>query len=357
MIKDHQQELKNLMQAVAKEGASDLHFSASRHPFVRIAGELAPLLKEPILTPEDIQNFAKLILGEEKIKKLIDDKELDFSYTFENKLRFRGNIFYQQGFLSIALRVITAKIPSFKELNLPEVLVEFCGKKQGFFLVVGPTGHGKSTTLASMIDVINRERREHIITIEDPIEYIFTSDKSIIEQRQVGEDTQDFHRALRSVFREDANVVMVGEMRDYETMATAVTAAETGHLIFSSLHTNNASQTIDRIIDSFPPSQQDQIKSQLSETILGIFSQRLVPRTSGGRIPAYELLIANNAVRNLIREGKTFEIDMVIETSSNAGMIALNQSLSDLVKKGEVSFEDALRYSLDQRGLTSLMER
>lgn len=357
MIKDHQQELKNLMQIVAKEGASDLHFAVSRNPFVRIAGELTPLVKEPILTPEDIQNFAKLILGEKRFEKLINDKELDFSYTFEDKLRFRGNIFYQQGFLSIALRVIPAKIPSLKELNLPDGLAEFCGKKQGFFLVVGPTGHGKSTTLASMVEVINRSRREHIITIEDPIEYIFTSDKSIINQRQAGEDTQDFHRALRSMFREDANVVMIGEMRDHETMATAVTAAETGHLVFSSLHTNNASQTIDRIIDSFPPSQQGQIRNQLSGTLLGVFSQRLVPRTSGGRIPAYELLVANNAVRNLIRENKTFEIDMVIETGSNAGMVALNQSLSDLVKKGEISFEDALRYSLDQRGLTSLMER
>ncbi|OGZ32668.1 MAG: type IV pili twitching motility protein PilT [Candidatus Niyogibacteria bacterium RIFCSPLOWO2_12_FULL_41_13] len=357
MIKDHQQELKNLMQTVAKEGASDLHFAVSRNPFVRIAGELMPLVKEPILTPEDIENFAKLILGEKKFEKLANEKEIDFSYAFEDKLRFRGNIFYQQGFLGIALRVIPAKIPSLKELNLPEVLAEFCGKKQGFFLVVGPTGHGKSTTLASMIEVINRSRREHIVTIEDPIEYIFTSDKSIINQRQAGEDTQDFHRALRSMFREDVNVVMIGEMRDHETMATAVTAAETGHLVLSSLHTNNASQTIDRIIDSFPPSQQDQIRNQLSGTLLGVFSQRLVPRASGGRIPAYELLIANNAVRNLIRENKTFEIDMVIETGSNAGMVALNQSLSDLVKKGEISFEDALHYSLDQRGLTSLMER
>lgn len=355
-MRDYQQEFKDLMQVVAKEGASDLHLTVARHPIIRVAGELIPLIKKPVLTPEDTREFAKLILDEEKFKQVFVEKDLDFSYTFENKLRFRGNAFFQRGFLGIALRIIPAKIPTLNELNLPEVLANFVRKEQGFFLVVGPTGHGKSTTLASMLNIINHERAEHIITIEDPIEYIFTPDKSIIDQRQVGDDTKDFHKAMRAMFRQDVNVAMIGEMRDRETMSTAITAAETGHLVFSSLHTNSASQTIDRIIDSFPASQQNQIRSQLAGSLIGIFSQRLIPRIGGGRIPAYELMIANTAVRNLIREGKIYEIDLVIETSYEEGMITLNQTLADLIHKGNITFEDAMGYSLDPRGLASLIK-
>lgn len=355
-MRDYQQEFKDLMQVVAKEGASDLHLTVARHPTIRVAGELIPLIKKPVLTPEDTREFAKLILDEEKFKQVLAEKDLDFSYTFENKLRFRGNAFFQKGFLGIALRIIPTKIPTLNELNLPEVLANFVRKEQGFFLVVGPTGHGKSTTLASMLNIINHERTEHIITIEDPIEYIFTPDKSIIDQRQVGDDTKDFHKALRAMFRQDINVAMIGEMRDPETMSTAITAAETGHLVLSSLHTNSASQTIDRIIDSFPANQQNQIRSQLASTLIGIFSQRLIPRIGGGRIPAYELMIANTAVRNLIREGKIYEIDLVIETSYEEGMITLNQTLADLIHKGNITFEDAMGYSLDPRGLASLIK-
>ena len=232
---------------------------------------------------------------------------------------------------------------------------DFARRPQGFFLVVGPTGHGKSTTLASLVDVINHERPEHIMTIEDPIEYIFADDKAIINQREIGSDAVNFHSALRSLFREDVNVAMIGEMRDSETVSTAVTAAETGHLILSSLHTNSASQTVHRIIDEFPSDSQGQIRSQLSSTLLGIFSQRLVPRISGGRIPAYELLIANTAVRNLIRENKIHEIDLFIETSSGEGMMSLNQSLVELVRKGQVTLETARAYSQNVKGLENLL--
>lgn len=357
MIENYEQELKNIILEVAKEGASDLHLNVANHPIIRVNGELIPLLKRPILIPEDTQNFAAFLLKKERLEEFLTEKEADFSYIFEDKLRFRVNTFFQKGFIGIAMRVIPAEISTLEELNLPSILADFTRKEQGFFLVVGPTGHGKSTTMASMINIINRERPERIITIEDPVEYIFTQDKSIISQRQVRQDTKSFHRALRAMFREDINVVMIGEMRDWETISSAITAAETGHLVFSSLHTNNASQTIDRIIDSFPSNQQAQIKNQLSNVLLGIFSQRLVPRVSGGRIPAYELLIATPAVRNLIREGKTYEIDLMIETGAKEEMVTLNQSLTALVQKNEITMEDAIGYSLDPKLLSILMRR
>ncbi|MEK7133288.1 MAG: PilT/PilU family type 4a pilus ATPase [Patescibacteria group bacterium] len=353
-MKDYQKELADLIMIVAKEGASDLHISVGRHPMIRVAGELLPLVKKPVLTPEDTTGLISAMLDENRQKELFEKREIDFSYNFQDKIRFRANAFHQKGFLGIALRLIPVGIKDIKSLNLPEALLSFTRRGQGFFLVVGPTGHGKSTTLASMIDVINHERAEHIITVEDPIEYIFVQDKSIIDQREVRSDTFDFKRALRSMFREDVNVAMIGEMRDYETISAAVTAAETGHLIFSSLHTNNAAQTIDRILDSFPPTQQNQIRSQLASTIIGIFSQRLIPRVSGGLIPAYELLIANHAVRNLIRENKIHEIDLVIETSSDLGMVSLNRSLVELVRQGEITMENALAYSLNPTALQAL---
>ncbi len=354
-MRNYQEELRELLLTVAQEQASDLHISVGHHPTLRISGELIPLVKKPILTPDDTAGFTLSMLSEENKKRFTAEKELDFSYSLEGKVRFRVNAFYERGFISSALRLVPVEIKGLKELNLPDVLRQFTRKEQGFFLVAGPTGHGKTTTLAALIDIINKDRAEHIITIEDPIEYLFTSDKSIIDQREVGLDTKDFHGALRSMFREDANVVMIGEMRDPETMATAVTAAETGHLIFSSLHTNNAAQSIDRIIDSFPAYQQNQIRFQLSATLVGIFSQRLVPRISGGLIPAYELLLANTAVKNRIRENKTHEIDLVIETNTESGMISLNQSLAALVRKGEVSLENALAFSLNNRELEAIL--
>lgn len=356
-MQDYKKGLEELIVTVVKEGASDLHITVGRHPTLRIAGELIPLIKKPVLTPEDTKGLVFAMFGEDEQRRIVEEKELDFSYTYEGKARFRVNVFVQRGFFGAALRLIPVEIKSLNELNLPDSLGDFSRREQGFFLVVGPTGHGKSTTLAAMVDIINRERSEHIITIEDPIEYMFTQDKSIIDQREVRQDTNDFHTALRSMFRQDVNVAMIGEMRDHETISAAVTSAETGHLILSSLHTNNASQTIHRIIDSFPAEQQNQIRSQLSSSLIGIFSQRLVPRISGGRIPAYELLIANTAVRNLIRENKIHEIDLVIETSAEEGMINLNQSLINLVRQGEISMESASLYSLDPKTLKHLMGR
>ncbi len=348
---DYKRELSDLIMMVVKEGASDLHLSVGRHPTVRISGSLIPLLKKPVLSPESVTGLIFAMLKEADKKRLVEEKEIDISYAFEDKVRFRVNVFYQRGFLGAALRLIPIKIKNIDELNLPDILKDFSNKEQGFFLVVGPIGHGKSTTMAAMIDHINRTRSEHIVTIEDPIEYLFVQDKSIIDQREVRIDTIDFKRGLRAMFRQDANVAMIGEMRDPETMSTAVTAAETGHLIFSSLHTNNASQTIDRIIDSFPPNQQNQIRLQLSNALLGVFSQRLVPRVSGGRIPAYELLISNSAVKNLIRENRTHEIDIVIDTSLESGMMSLNRSLGELVRAGEITADTAYTYSLNPKGL------
>jgi|SRR5680860_45390 len=352
---DYKKEIEELISVVTKEGASDLHLTVGRHPTIRVSGQLIPIVKKPVSSPEDTIGFLMEILNEDNKKIFLEKKDLDFSYSPDGKIRFRGNAFYQRGVVGIAMRLISENIKTIEELNLPTKLYEFANKKQGFFLVVGPVGQGKSTTLASLIQHINLERAEHIITIEDPVEYSFKSELSIIDQREVRFDTEDFASALKSMFREDVNVALIGEMRNYETISSAVTAAETGHLVFSTLHANSASQTIDRIIDSFPAGQQKQIRNQLAASLLGIFSQRLIPRVSGGLIPAYELLINNNAVANLIREGRSAEIDVVIETSSEDGMISLNQSLTDLVRSGEISSEVAYHYSTDPRGLNRLI--
>ena len=354
---EYAKELEELVLNVAREDASDLHLAVGRHPTLRIAGQLVPLVEKTMLTPEMTEGFVRAMLNEKEQEEFFKEKEMDFSFSYKDKLRFRGNAFYQRGHIGCALRLIPYTIRGIEELNIPPILTEFARKEQGFFLVVGPTGHGKSTTLAALVDMINHERAEHILTIEDPIEYIFTQDRSIVNQREVHTDTEGFQRALRSAFRQDFNVAMIGEMRDPETISTAVTAAETGHLIFSSLHTNSASQTIDRIIDSFEANQQPQIRSQLSATLLGVFSQRLLPRVSGGLIPAYELMIANAAVRNLIRENKVHEVDLVIDTSSQEGMVSLNRSLIDLLRSGDITIEAALNHSLNPEELRSLSKR
>jgi|SRR3989344_2021473 len=352
---DYEKLLSELIEDAIKSNASDIHLSAGSRPVLRITGELLPISKQQILSPKDTAGIAEAMLGKEGFEKFLESREKDFSYSFKEKSRFRVNTFFQKGYIGVAMRLVPVKIKTLDELLLPPSLADFTKKEQGFFLVVGPTGHGKSTTLASMVDTINHQRAEHIVTIEDPVEYIFTTDRSIIEQREVGFDTRDFQTALRSMFRQDVNVTMIGEMRDYETIAAAVTAAETGHLVFSSLHTNNASQTIDRIIDSFPAHQHQQIRAQLAGSLLGVFSQRLIPRLSGGLIPAYELLIANDASRNLIREGKNYELDLVIETGSESGMVSFNRSLIDLVRRGEISMDNALAFSLNPKGLNSLV--
>lgn len=349
-------EIDVLITRALSDGASDIHLSAGHYPTFRIAGNLVPLMNLAVLTPEDTMEMLNEIITPAFKEKFLQDKEIDFSYEYRARGRFRGSAFYQKGAVGIALRAIPAQVKTIEELSLPPILELFTRKKQGFFLVVGPVGQGKSTTLASMIELINRERAEHIVTIEDPIEYLFNSQKAIIDQREVGLDTNDFRSGLQAVFRQDVDVIMIGEMRDPETISTAVTAAETGHLVFSTLHTNNASQTIDRIIDSFPGEQQSQIRVQLAGSLVGIFSQRLVPRISGGLIPAYELLINNTAVSSLIREGRTHEVDIVIETGMKDGMIDMNRSLAELVRKGEVTQENALIYSFNPRGLERMLQ-
>jgi len=355
MATDYASTLKKYINVLAHEGGSDLHFSAGAHPTIRVSGVLAPMLKESPLTPEDTMGFLKTLISPEQEKRFLADKEIDFAYESEDKNRFRGNAFFQRGSISIALRLIPKQIRSVQELNLPDVLTTFARKSQGFFLVVGPVGQGKTTTLASLVELINTERMEHIVTIEDPIEYVFEPKQSLIDQREVRIDTKDFATALQSAFRQDIDVLLVGEMRGPETMVAAVTAAETGHLVFSTMHTNDAAQTVDRIIDTFPASQQDQIRLQLAASLAGIFSQRLVPRISGGLIPSYELLINNKAVGNLIRERRTHEIPTVIETGSQEGMIDMNRSLAELVARGEITVESAYQFSLNPNVLQKLL--
>lgn len=352
---DYSTELDQLAETLIAEGASDLHFTTNTHPIIRVSGSLVPLSTRPAYTRDDVIGFLEVMATPEEKKIFFDTQELDFSYQHKDRARFRGNAFFERGNISIALRMVPAAVKSFEELNLPPILETFTNLEQGFFLVVGPVGQGKSTTLASMIERINQTRTEHIVTIEDPIEYLFTPARSIINQREVKIDTASFHTALTSAFREDVDVIMVGEMRGPETMAAAVTAAETGHLVLSTLHTNNAAQTIDRIIDSFPAGQQDQIRLQLAGSLAGIFSQRLLPRISGGLVPAYELLINNEAVANLIRERHTHEINAVIETGSESGMIDMNRSLAELVRRGEVAPEVALSRSLNPKSFSRLV--
>ncbi|MCK4918447.1 MAG: PilT/PilU family type 4a pilus ATPase [Candidatus Pacebacteria bacterium] len=347
---DYKKLIQDLISAVIKENGSDIHLTKDQYPVIRTQGALHYLEAMLKLSSEDMNGIVTEILTPEYKEEFLKNKEIDFSFETEIA-RFRGSCFFAQKSIGVSLRLIPKKIKTLKELNLPPILETFAQKQQGFFLVVGPMGHGKSTTLASMVEMINQTKAEHIVTIEDPVEYIFQKGKSIIDQREVKIDTKDFPTALKSVFRQDADVIMIGEMRGLETISAAVTAAETGHLVFSTLHTNNASQTIDRIIDVFPSEQQNQIKIQLAASLLGVFSQRLVPRISGGMIPAYELLINNNAVANLIREGRTFEISNVIETSSTSGMISLNKSLEELVRMGEITLENARKYSFNPREL------
>lgn len=352
---NYETELKDLLATVITQGASDLHLSEGRCPTIRVNGLLLPLSKKPPLTHDDLAGLILALSGKEKFDRFLAVKELDFSYQFNDKARFRGNAFFQQGHMGAALRLIPKQIKNLADLNLPSVLENFTRRPQGFFLVVGPVGQGKTTTLAAMLELINQERAAHIITIEDPIEYIFEQKKAIVDQREVRIDTETFESALLSVFRQDVNVLLVGEMRGHETISAAVTAAETGHLVLSTLHTNNAAQTIDRIIDSFPGEQQDQIRVQLSSSLTGIFSQRLIPRISGGLIPAYELLISNSAVANLIREKRTHEINTVIETGQQDGMIDFNRCLADLVRRGEITIENAYQHSLNPAVLERLL--
>ena len=351
---EYQTFLKQLLEATIKNNASDLHISEGHSPILRINRELIRL-KGEALTAAETEGISFALMNDEQIENFKKNKEIDFSYDFEGRARFRVNVFYQVGTVSAALRLVPEKIRTMEELRLPVRLHQFCEYAQGFVLVVGPSTHGKSTTLAAMVDEINHTRASHIITIEDPIEYIFKDDKSMINQRELHLDTLSFAQALKSTFREDPDVIMVGEMRDPETMATAITAAETGHLVFATLHTNSAAQTIHRIVDNFNGDQQSQIRAQLASSLIGIISQRLVPSTDGKVVPACEIMLNTSAISNLIRDNKIYEIPLVIETSSESGMVSLNRSLSELVRKGLVTIENASKFSNNPRELRKLI--
>ncbi|OGH02556.1 MAG: type IV pili twitching motility protein PilT [Candidatus Levybacteria bacterium RIFCSPHIGHO2_01_FULL_37_17] len=344
-------EIGQLLDQTIKNKASDLHLLAGIPPTIRIDGVLHPLTNYPALTKEQIEEMAFSILKPDQKELLIHNKELDFSFGFGGGAygdlgRFRANLYYQRGVLAGAFRFLEPTIRTLEELKIPKTAHNFAALKQGFILVTGPTGHGKSTTIAALINEINLTRSAHILTIEDPIEYVYPKGKSIISQREMEIDTLSWNLSLRSALREDPDVVLIGEMRDPDTMAAAITIAETGHLVFSTLHTNSAAQTIDRIIDSFAASQQTQIKVQLASTLKGIVSQRLIPMIDGGRVPAVEILIGNNAVASNIREGKTHLIDSIIQTSQQQGMVTLESSLASLVLSGAISLETAKSYAL-----------
>ncbi len=345
-----------LLEQVLKLNASDLHLSIGQAPVVRINTKLQQLSDYEPLSLEDMDFFLSQILEREQIDILDVNKELDFSVALGTKARFRVNAFYQRGYISVAMRLISMKIPSLKDLNLPPIVEKFCDMKQGLVLVVGPTGHGKSTTIAAMIDHINSTRAEHIVTVEDPIEYTFMNKKSIIDQREMFIDSHSWDVALKSVLRQDPNVVMIGEMRDEETMSATLEISETGHLVFGTLHTNSAAQSVERIISSFPEAKQNQIRVQLSQVLEVIVSQRLIPSTSGGIVPALEIMLATDAVRNLIREGKTHLLDNAIQTAANQGMVTLERNLATLVDAGTIDVSDAMKYTMRPEELRRLLK-
>jgi len=347
--------IEPLLEEVIKRRASDLHLQVGLPPILRIDGSLAPLKDSQALNEQSVEALVYSVLDEEQRQILNKDKEFDFSFAFGTLGRFRVNAFHERGNLAAAFRLIPNSIPSIESLGLPKIVNKFVDYPRGLVLVTGPTGSGKSTTLASMIDTINNTQSKHIITIEDPIEYTHTSKKSIIVQREVHYDTYSFSAALRSSLREDPDVVLIGEMRDLETIASAITIAETGHLVFATLHTNSAAQSIDRMVDVFPPHQQTQIRSQLSNILMAICSQRLVPTTKGGRIAVAEIMIGNAAVRNIIREGKTHQLDGVIQTGGEFGMQSMDKTLVDLIKNGTISYDEARNVAVDLDELDRMM--
>ncbi|MBI3307882.1 MAG: type IV pilus twitching motility protein PilT [Candidatus Melainabacteria bacterium] len=351
--------MRELIELVIKKKASDLHISAGLPPILRIDGKLIRTEYEP-LTPEETKALILSILSLEQKKTLEQHLELDCSYGVEGLGRFRVNAYKDKNGFAAALRTIATKIPTFEELNLPKVCQQVATKPRGLVLVTGPTGSGKSTTLAAMIGWINENRSDHILTIEDPIEYVHTSRKSVVNQRELGSDTHSFDNALRAALREDPDVILIGEMRDLETISLAIKAAETGHLVFGTLHTSSAPQTIDRIVDVFSPDQQQQIRIQLSTGLVAVFSQTLIPRLNqqgqiDGRVMAMEILINTPAIGNLIREGKTAQIYSAIQTGGRLGMVTLENSLADLVKKKLIKPEDALTKSSRPEDLEKLI--
>ncbi|HSX18519.1 MAG TPA: type IV pilus twitching motility protein PilT [Candidatus Saccharimonadales bacterium] len=346
--------IQDFLEIVVKKEASDLHLVVGSPAMIRIDGALVPV-SSGALSPEDTENLVFELLSPEQKEMLLVNKELDFSFALGDVARFRVNAYFQKGYLSAALRLIPSNIKTIEELNLPKICHTFAKMRQGFVLITGPTGHGKSTTIASVINEVNQTRPLHVVTIEDPIEYVYPKGKSLISQREMHLDTHSWEIALRSALREDPDVVLVGEMRDFETIASAITVAETGHLVFATLHTNSASQSIDRIIDVFPENQQVQVRLQLAASLAGVISMRLIPAIGGGRLPAVEVMMATGAVQTAIREGKTHQLDNVIQTSGEDGMILLDASLAYLVKAGRVSLDVAKSYSIRPEELDRLV--
>ncbi len=349
--------LKTLLETTIDRNASDLHLVVGSPPCLRIYGELAYLTQEGVLTEADTEALLFSSISAEQKDLLLNNKEIDFSFELEGRGRFRANVYYQKGSLAGSFRFIPIEIKGIDDLSLPSICHEFATLKQGFILVTGPTGHGKSTTLAAIINEILNSRGCNVITIEDPIEFVFKSQKSLVSQRELGGDTHSWTAALRSALREDPDVVLIGEMRDYDTIAAALTIAETGHLVFSTLHTNSAAQTVDRIIDAFPQEAKNQIRMQLSTSLEAVFSQRLLPLISGGRTAAYEVMTATPAIRTAIREGKTHMIDNIIQTSGSLGMSTLESCLVQLVKEGKISLETARLFALRPEEVSRLLKK
>lgn len=339
--------IETLLEECVKRNASDLHIQVGLPPILRVDGELIPILGVASLTEDIVQKLVFSTLDSEQREILSKDKEFDYSFAFGQVARFRVNAFQERGHLAAAFRLIPNKMPTLEDLGLPQVVSTFADYPRGLVLVTGPTGSGKSTTLAALIDKINQEKSVHIITIEDPIEFAHKSKRSVVVQREVHDDTYSFQRALKSILRQDPDVVLLGEMRDLETMQSAITIAETGHLVFATLHTNSAAQSIDRMIDVFPAEQQPQIRSQLSSILMAVCSQRLIPAVNGGRIAACEILVANTAVRSIIRDGKTHQLDTAIQTGINEGMQTMDRTLAKLVHQGTITFDHALEYAVD----------
>ena len=350
-----QPRIEILLEEVVKRKASDLHLQVGLPPMLRVDGSLTPIAGAEMLTEETVEILIFAILDEDQKQILLKDKEFDFSFAFGDLGRFRVNAFHERGNLAAALRLIPNEILTIEQLGLPPIVNKFADYPRGLVLVTGPTGSGKSTTLAAMLHKINNERAEHIITIEDPIEYTHRSKRSVIVQREVHYDTYSFSAALRSALREDPDVVLIGEMRDLETIASAITIAETGHLVLATLHTNSAAQSIDRMIDVFPPHQQPQIRSQLSNILMAICSQRLIPAIGGGRMAAAEVLVATPAVRNIIREGKTHQLEAVIQTGGEFGMQSMDKTLVSLIHDGTITYDEARNYAVDLEELDRLM--
>ncbi|MCX6727485.1 MAG: type IV pilus twitching motility protein PilT [Candidatus Saccharibacteria bacterium] len=350
-----QPRIEILLEEVIKKKASDLHLQVSLPPMLRVDGALMPVNGTDPLTEETIELLIFAILDEDQKQILLKDKEFDFSFAFGDLGRFRVNAFHERGNLAAALRLIPNEILSIEQLGLPPIVNKFADYPRGLVLVTGPTGSGKSTSLAALVSKINHERATHIVTIEDPIEFTHKSVKSVIVQREVHYDTYSFSAALRSSLRQDPDVVLIGEMRDLETISSAITIAETGHLVFATLHTNSAAQSIDRMIDVFPPHQQPQIRSQLANILMAICSQRLVPSIGGGRIASAEILIATPAVRNIIREGKSHQLEAVIQTGAEFGMQSMDKTLVNLIHNGTITYEEARNYAVDVDELDRLM--